>query len=46
MSPNLRAGGHIDFGADPASVGAGVTLSCLHNLSNQWLDSYQISMDI
>ena len=26
--PHLRGGGHIGFGADPISVGIGVTLSC------------------
>ena len=30
MSPSLRVGGHIDFGADP--VGVNVPLSCLHNI--------------
>ena len=24
MSPNLRGGGHIDFGADPIGVGVGL----------------------
>ena len=34
MSPNLRAGGHIDFGEDDVGVGVnvGVTLSCRHNI--------------
>ena len=36
MSPNLRGGGHIDFGADPVGVSVGVDvdviLSCLHNI--------------
>ena len=32
MSPNLRGGEHIDFGADPVGVGISVTLSCLHNI--------------
>ena len=38
MSPPPERGGtHIDFGADPVgvgvSVGVGVTLSCLHDVS-------------
>ena len=37
VSPNERGGGHIVFGADPigvgVSVGIGVTLCCLHNIS-------------
>ena len=36
FSPNLRGGGHIDFGVDPIGVGVGVgisvTLSCPHNI--------------
>ena len=38
MSPNLRGGGHVDFGADPIGVGIGigvsvsVTLFCLHSI--------------
>ena len=38
MSPNLRLGGHIDFGVDPVGVGGGIgagigmTLSCLHSI--------------
>ena len=39
--PHRRGGGHIVFGADPVvvgvsvvvSVGVGVTLSCLHDIS-------------
>ena len=31
--PHRRGGGHIVFGVDPVSVGVGVTLSCLHNIS-------------
>ena len=56
MSTNLRGEGHIDFGADPIGVGVGfgigMTLSCLHTfmsahyLVNQWLDFFQIFMDI
>ena len=32
MSPDLRGGWHIDFGADPIGISIGVTLSCLHNI--------------
>ena len=34
MSPNLRGGGHMDFGADLVDVDIciSVTLSCLHNV--------------
>ena len=42
MSPNLRGGGHIDFGVDPVGVDA---FLCAQYLVNQWLDSYQIFMD-
>ena len=35
--------GHTVFNADP--VGIGITLSCLHNILWNWLDSYQIFMD-
>ena len=33
MSPNLRGGGYIDFGADPVGVGVCVVVnfSLLHN---------------
>ena len=43
MSPTLRGGGHIDFGADPVGVGIGIgvgidmTLSCLHKLKTPLL---------
>ena len=30
MSPDLRGGGHIVFGADP--IGISATLSCLHDI--------------
>ena len=43
MSPLLRGGGHTVFGADPVSIGVGIsvdiTLFCLHNIVNQCLDS-------
>ena len=32
MFPELRGGGHTDFGIDPVGVGIIVTLSCLHNI--------------
>ena len=38
MSPQLRGGEHIVFGADPVFVA--------HYFENQRLDAYQIFMDI
>ena len=48
MSPR-GWGGQIDFGADPVVVGVGfgVCGALSENyFVNQWLDSYQIFMDI
>ena len=46
MSPHIQGVEHTDFGADFLGVGIGVTLSSLHNILNQKLDSYQIFMYI
>ena len=53
LYPHLKGGGHIVFGVDPIDVGLLLlvrTLSCepvvAQYLVNQWLDSYQIFMDI
>ena len=46
MFPHPSGGVHIVFGPFGISTGFGMMLSCLHYIVNQWLNSYQIFMDI